>query len=411
MNEIQRLIHEMCPDGVPVGTLGELCTLKARIGWQGLTKKEYRENGDYLLVTGTDFTPDYKIDFNHCVYVDKERYDQDPYIQLKDQDVLITKDGTLGKMAYIDHLPKPTTLNGGVFVIRDKSGKLNQKYMMYYMTSDAFKYMIDKNHTSGSIMHLTQKLLVNFQIPLPPLPIQQRIVEILDKFTSLVSSLDSEIALRQKQYEYYRNKLLSFEEGEEGVEWKKIGDMTRVFSASRVHKNEWKESGVPFFRSSDVMSAYNGVDNNHGKAYISYDLYEKLSAKSGKIHKDDVLVTGGGSIGMPYIVPTDDPLYVKDADLLCIVKNDNFMSKYLYHIMFTKWFRSYLNKITHDASIPHYTISQIIVTPIPIVSKDRQLSIVRTLDTFESLLTNLKKERELRQKQYEYYREKLLTFA
>ncbi len=109
--------------------------LKARIGWQGLTKKEYRDSGEYKLITGTDFTKYNRIDFDNCVYVDKDRYDQDPYIQIHEDDVLITKDGTLGKIAYIDKMNMPATLNGGVFVVRDKSSLVLQKFLMYYLTS------------------------------------------------------------------------------------------------------------------------------------------------------------------------------------------------------------------------------------------------------------------------------------
>ena len=83
--------------------LGEVCSLKARIGWQGLTQKEHKTTGEYLLVTGTDFTANYGVNFDHCVYVDEERYTQDPNIQLRQNDVLITKDGTLGKMAVIEN--------------------------------------------------------------------------------------------------------------------------------------------------------------------------------------------------------------------------------------------------------------------------------------------------------------------
>ena len=190
---------------------GETCTLKARIGWQGLTKKEYRDKGDYLLVTGTDFTDAHTIDFEHCVYVDKERYEQDINIQLKNGDVLITKDGTLGKVAYINSLPKPTTLNGGVFVVRDTTSKISQKYLMYYLVSGYFKHFIEHNHTNGTIKHLTQGLLVNFTIPIPSKQTQQEIVEKLDAFENLIQSLEHEIKLRKQQYEYYREKLLTFE--------------------------------------------------------------------------------------------------------------------------------------------------------------------------------------------------------
>ena len=85
------------------------------------------------------------------------------------------------------------------------------------------------------------------------------------------------------------------------VEWKTLGEITRIFSASRVHKNEWTTSGVPFYRSSDVISIFNGVENSRGKAFISDELYESLSSKSGKIQENDILITGGGTIGIPYM--------------------------------------------------------------------------------------------------------------
>ncbi|HEV2498091.1 MAG TPA: restriction endonuclease subunit S [Terriglobia bacterium] len=97
--------------------LGDTAILKARIGWQGLTTAEYRDTGDYYLVTGTDFQGGH-IDWTHCHFVDVSRYSQDKNIQLRARDVLVTKDGTIGKVALVTHLEKPGTLNSGVFVIR-----------------------------------------------------------------------------------------------------------------------------------------------------------------------------------------------------------------------------------------------------------------------------------------------------
>ena len=185
--------------------------LKARIGWQGLTRKEYKETGNYQLVTGTDFTTNNRIDFDHCVFVEKERYDQDPYIQLKVGDVLITKDGTLGKIAIIDKLEMPATLNGGVFVVRDLRNLVMPKFLMYYLTSSNFTSWMKRNHTQGSIQHLTQKLLEKFDIPVLKKEDQKRIVDALDILTLSIANLEQQLAQRQKQYEYYRNKLLTFE--------------------------------------------------------------------------------------------------------------------------------------------------------------------------------------------------------
>ena len=192
-------------------SFGEDFMLKARIGWQGLTKKEYRKKGAYKLITGTDFTTDNKIAFENCVYVDKERYDQDPYIQIRESDVLITKDGTLGKIAYIEKLDMPATLNGGIFVVRDLTERVKQKFLMYYLTSSVFKDWMKRNHTQGSIKHLTQTLLSKFTIPVIAADKQCAIIEKLDSFTTLISKLEEERDLHQKQYEYYREKLLTFE--------------------------------------------------------------------------------------------------------------------------------------------------------------------------------------------------------
>lgn len=185
--------------------------LKARIGWQGLTKKEYKKEGKYKLVTGTDFTKNLRIDFDNCVYVEKERYEQDENIKLRVGDVLITKDGTLGKVAYIDCLEIPATLNGGVFVVRDPKNRVVSKFLMYYLTSNNFKKWMQQNHTTGSIQHLTQKLLSSFTIPVLSSSEQRRIVSILDTFEASISNLEAQLKQREKQYEYYRNKLLTFE--------------------------------------------------------------------------------------------------------------------------------------------------------------------------------------------------------
>ena len=121
-------------------------------------------------------------------------------------------------------------------------------------------------------------------------------------------------------------------------EQRKFGKITELKSASRVHKDEWTSNGVPFYRSSDVMAAINGTENE--KAFISEELYEKLSKVSGKLEEGDILVTGGGSVGNPYIVPDNKPLYTKDADLLWIKNKGKFHPYFLYEYFFSPTFRN-----------------------------------------------------------------------
>ena len=147
-------------------------------------------------------------------------------------------------------------------------------------------------------------------------------------------------------------------------DWKehRLGDLIDITSAARVHKNEWTKSGIPFFRSSDVVSDYKGNDNT--KAYISQELYDELSNKIGKVQKNDLLVTGGGSIGIPYLIKNDNPLYFKDADLLWLKNGNKINGQFLYEFFLTKTFRKYVEKITHIGTISHYTVEQAKDTPI-----------------------------------------------
>ncbi|MDE7430453.1 MAG: restriction endonuclease subunit S [Lachnospiraceae bacterium] len=145
-------------------------------------------------------------------------------------------------------------------------------------------------------------------------------------------------------------------------EQRKLGEITNILSASRVHKEEWKTEGVPFFRSSDVMAAFKGTSNE--KVFISQELFEKLSAISGKPQQGDIFITGGGSIGTPYIVPNNKPLYSKDADLIWVKKSEKHDPFYLYSYFVSPSFREYLLSISHIGTIAHYTIEQVKKTPV-----------------------------------------------
>ncbi len=174
-------------------------------------------------------------------------------------------------------------------------------------------------------------------------------------------------------------------------EWEQcaLGGLLDITSASRVHKNEWTESGVPFFRSSDVVANYKGLKNS--KAFISFDLYKKLSNKSGYVKKNDLLVTGGGSIGIPFLVKTDEPLYFKDADLLWLKNTKEIDGCFLYMFFSTSVFRRYVGSITHIGTISHYTIEQAKTTPIKTPANKEQTKIGKYFQQLDTLITQHKK--------------------
>lgn len=184
---------------------------------------------------------------------------------------------------------------------------------------------------------------------------------------------------------------LRFSEFSDTWEVKTLGDCFEVKSASRVHKDEWTKAGVPFFRSSDVVSNYKGEENN--KAFISHKLYTELSEKSGRVAKGDLLVTGGGSIGIPYLINSNDPLYFKDADLLWFRNGNSLNSVFLYSYLRTEIFRRYLKSISHIGTISHYTIEQAKSTPISLPKLSEQQKIADFLGSVDDWLDNLRSQK------------------
>lgn len=173
--------------------LSSIATMHARIGWQNLRKDEFLSSGDYYLITGTDFH-DGKISFETCHYIDKERYDQDKNIQLEIDSILITKDGTLGKVAFVDSLDKPATLNAGVFNVRTKDKEIYPKYLFQYLKAPYLMDYVNKNATGGTIKHLNQNMLVNFPVQHPSYKEQVMIGDYL-------FNLDRQISLQSQRLE------------------------------------------------------------------------------------------------------------------------------------------------------------------------------------------------------------------
>lgn len=176
--------------------IGNDTTLKARIGWQGLTTSEYKDNGEYYLVTGTDFENGL-VNWDTCHFVDKWRFDQDKNIQLKVNDVLITKDGTIGKAGFIDTIKLPTTLNSGVFVIRTNSNKLDQKYLYYIFTSEIFVEFLNRLTAGSTINHLYQKDFIHFTFKAPNIEEQKAIAKALSDTDELITTLEKLISKKE----------------------------------------------------------------------------------------------------------------------------------------------------------------------------------------------------------------------
>lgn len=189
--------------------LGQTAFLKARIGWQGLTTKEYLDSGDYFLITGTEFSNGY-IDWENCNYVNESRYKQDRYIQVRKHDVLITKDGTIGKIALITDLPKPATLNSGVFVIRPIEDSFVPEFFYHLLCSNLFTQFLSQLSAGSTINHLYQKDFVNFVYKTPPtLAEQTAIAEILSDMDTEIRTLEEKLSKARQVKQGMMSELLT----------------------------------------------------------------------------------------------------------------------------------------------------------------------------------------------------------
>ena len=170
--------------------------IKARIGWQGLKKTEYLDSGYAFLVTGTDFV-DGRVKWDTCHFVERERYNQDENIQIKNGDILVTKDGTLGKTAFVQGLTRPATLNSGVFVIRPLQNAYDPEFVYHILSSFVFKEFLDKLSAGSTIVHLYQKDMSKFEFLLPPTLDEQKAI------AAILSEMDEEIEKLEEKYEKY----------------------------------------------------------------------------------------------------------------------------------------------------------------------------------------------------------------
>lgn len=260
---------------------------------------------------------------------------------------------------------------------------VNYLFLAYLLRSNTVRKQMMLLAQGISRYNISKSKVMELRVGLPDIQEQEKI-------RNFFKQLDHNIALHQHKlektkalksaylYEMFpaegeREPKRRFVEFADEWEQHKLGDLMEISSASRVHKDEWTESGVPFFRSSDVVSKFKGTESN--KAFISQSLFEKLSKKSGRVKKGDVLVTGGGSIGIPYLVKNDNPLYFKDADLIWLKSSEKINGTFLYTFFTTSLFRNYVNSITHIGTISHYTIEQAKVTPIRIPTKEEQTKI------------------------------------
>lgn len=284
--------------------------------------------------------------------------------------------------------------------------KLLNKFLYYWLMSEST--VIDGFYRGSGIQHPSMAAVLDMQIPIPPLHIQAEIVRILDTFTELISELISELAARKKQYNYYRDQLLSFKDGE--VEWKTLGEVAKIQRGASPRPIAKyiadDENGIPWIKIGDTSTGSKYVDRTAQK--ITFEGAEK----SRILKKGDFIISNSMSFGRPYILNIDGAIHdgwASISDFENILNSD-----YLYHYLSSNSVQNYWISKINSGSVSNLNADIIKTLPVPVPSFSEQARIALILDKFDALTNSisegLPREIALRQKQYEYYRNLLLSF-
>lgn len=399
MTVLDELIQELCLEGVAYKTLGEIATDVFR--GAGITRDQVRETGTPCVRYGEIYTT-YGVWFEDCVsHTDETLLTSKKYFEYGDILFAITGESVedIAKCcAYIGH---ETCLAGGDIVVLKHNE--DPKYLSYALSTLDAQKQKSKGKVKSKVVHSSVPDITAIRVPVPPLPVQREIVRILDNFAELTEGLNRELAAeltaRKKQYAYYRDKLLTFGDVRVGVTSdvirRTLGEVCKISAGGDAPKDSMSKQKTEKY-SVPIIS--NGIGENALYGYTD----------APKVEEPAVTVAARGTIG--YAEYRDYPFYPIIRLLTAIPKDSTVVNtKYLYYCLQGKQYSVPMG------GIPQLTAPELKKVEIPIPSLDVQNRIVQVLDNFDAICTDLSSglpaEIEARQKQYEYYRDKLLTFT
>lgn len=323
--------------------------------------------------------------------------------------VIVTLQGSIGRVAITQY---DSYVDRTLAIFEQFQFEINKKYFAYQLEE---KFRLEKDNARGStIKTITKEEFAKFQIPIPPLSLQKEIVRILDTFTELTAELTveltAELTARKKQYAFYREHLFSFNEAE--VERETLGVIGEFQRGKRFVKDDMISEGVPCIHYGEMYTHY-GTSANESKSFLSEELV--ISKNLRIAEKGDVVIVAAGEtiedIGMGTAWLGNEGVVIHDA---CFSFRSPLNPKYVAYFTRTKQFHDQIKKHISSGKISAINARGLEKVFIPVPSPEEQERIVTILDKFDILTTSisegLPKEIELRKKQYEYYRDLLLTF-
>lgn len=364
MSKLDDLINELCPDGIEYAKIEDICDVSSGgdVPKNSFSQEKTLKNSIPIISNGIGENALYG-------YTDKPKITKPA--------VTVSARGTIGYAEYRDYPYYPIIRL--LTAIPKNNLELDTKYLYYCLTKKIYKIPV------SGIPQLTSPNFKKELIPVPPLEVQSEIVRVLDNFTEYNDLLQKELTLRKKQYEYYRDMLLNFDNS---VEWQMLGEIATISRGIRVVKNDLQIEGYPVFQNSLSPMGY-------------------FSRWNRKANNTFIISAGAaGEIGYSYIeFWAADDCYTFECD-------EKLNNRFLYYLLMKNQYN--IRKQVRKASIPRLARSAIEKLLIPVPPIEEQKRIVKILDRFDTLCNDLTSgipaEISARKKQYEFYRDKLLQF-
>ena len=431
MSKLQELIDKLCPNGVEYKPLREIGDFFG--GLTGKSKEDFIDgNARFISYMNVFSNPALKLDLPVFVKInDGEKQNVVQY-----GDVLFTGSSETpnecGMSSVVTTKPsEPLYLNSFCFGFRlFNINTFNLDFLKHLLRSYEVRSQIAKTANGVTRFNISKKLFANIMIPVPPIEVQEEIVRILDSFSDYAAELQAELQARKQQYEYYRNLLLTFnpsaygcgtdDEQKDGVttwgghnykiEWKKMGEIGTFIRGKRFVRTDIMDQGVPCIHYGDMYTYY-GLYTDNTPTFLK----EEKAQKMRFAQKNDIVIVAAGEnkddLGNAVAWLGEKPAAVHDA---CFIFRSNLYPNYISHICRSHNYHKQIKMFANEAKICSVSGQDLQKVLIPVPEYELQIKIASILDRFETLvndLTNgLPAEIAAVKDQYEYYRNKLLTF-
>ena len=375
------------PEDWEIRKMGQCFYLKGRIGWQGLKAHEFQKQGPFL-VTGTDFENGH-INWSKCYHITMQRFMQDTKIQVFENDVLITKDGTIGKLAFVNNVPGLVSLNSHLLIIRPLFKDIYNLYVYYHLKGKSFSDYVDATHTGTTMASLSQEKIANYKLILPSYDEQKCIATTLSNIDALISELGKLIEKKRAIKQGAMQQLLTGKKRLKGFkgEWCEImlGEVAEILNGDRSERypqnNEIQKRGIPFINAGHITDGKIDFTNMD---YITRKKYNSMSG--AKLQKGDILVCLRGSLGKNAKVEFSEGTV---ASSLCVIRT-RIDKDYLCAILNSFYFSDFIKAENNGSSQPNLSAASVLnfLFPLP-PTLGEQSAIANVLSLMDSEISTL----------------------